>query len=185
MFRRLSIALAMSSVALAPAFAQEQKPAPAPVSSDPTTTTAAFADWTLRCQRLGEGDKATKICEVVQTTQSGQGQQQQPIAQLAFGRISKTDPWRATAHLPNNISLPSSVKLSLSDKDPKPSELTWRRCAPIGCFADAALSEAQWKALRAQTENGSMEFVDSVGRPVKLPVSFRGFAQASDALAKE
>jgi invasion protein IalB len=186
MFRRLALALILSPLVLAPALAQDAKPAaPAPVSSDPTTTTASFGDWTLRCQRLGEGDKAIKVCEIVQTMQATQGQQQQPVAQLAFGRIGKTDPWRITAHLPNNILLPSVVKVALSDKDPKPLELPWRRCAPVGCFADGALSEVQWKAFRAQSDNGTIEFTDSVNRPVKLPVSFRGFAQAADALAKE
>jgi invasion protein IalB len=92
---------------------------------------------------------------------------------------------RVTAHLPINILLPSVVKFASGEKDARPSELPWRRCIPTGCFADAPLSDTQWKALRGQTENGSLEFIDSINRPVKLPISFRGFVQAADALAKE
>jgi len=178
---RLFFALLLTSLA-APAFAEDK---PAPVSVDPATTTASYGDWLLRCQRVGEADKAQKICEIIQTVQAGQPGQQQPIAQFAFGRVNKAEPWRVTAHLPNNIALPSVAKFLTGEKDAKPTELSWRRCIPNGCFADAALSEAQWKILRAQTENGSLEFSDALGRAVKLPISFRGFAQATDALGKE
>jgi invasion protein IalB len=180
---RLSLALVLTSLALAPALAEDKKP---PVAADPGATTAAYGDWLLRCQRLGEPDKAQKVCEIVQTIQAGaQGQPQQPIAQLAFGRLKPSDPWRATAHLPINILLPSVVKFATGEKDARPAELPWRRCIPSGCFADAAVSDAQWRSLRGQSENGSLEFTDAVNRPVKLPISFRGFAQAVDALAKE
>ncbi|MBB4199612.1 hypothetical protein CCR94_14935 [Rhodoblastus sphagnicola] len=183
---RLPLApLALLVISLAvPALAEDAKPAP--VSPDPATTTATFGDWLMRCQRLGEADKAQKVCEIVQTIQAGpQGQQQQPIAQLAFGRVKSSDPWRITAHLPNNILLPSVVRFTTGEKDAKPTELSWRRCVPVGCFADASATDAQWKYYRAQTENGALDFTDGVGRPVKLPISFRGFAQAADALAKE
>ncbi|MCW2273444.1 hypothetical protein GJ654_05625 [Rhodoblastus acidophilus] len=179
---RLSIALALIFLAM-PAFAEDKKP---PLGAEPATTTAAYGDWLLRCQRLGEPDKARKICEIVQTVQaSRQGQPQKPIAQLAFGRIKPSEPMRVTAHLPVNILLPSVAKFSTSDKDAKPVDLPWRRCIQSGCFADGVLDDALWKALHEQTENGSLEFTDAGSRPIKLPISFHGFAQAADALAKE
>ncbi|WP_271023478.1 hypothetical protein [Rhizobium sp. RCAM05973] len=58
----------------------------APVSSEPNTTTASFGDWTLRCQRVGEAGKATRVCEVAQAMQV-QGQTA-PVAQIAIGRLS-------------------------------------------------------------------------------------------------
>jgi invasion protein IalB len=166
------------------ASAAEQKPTEPPISSEPRVTTASYGDWLLRCQRVGETEKAVRICEVVLTIQGG-AQQQAPIAELAFGRLSKADPYRITAHLPTNIALPSVVKFSFGEKDPRQQDLVWRSCAPVGCFADGALSEMQWRALHGLTEPGSLEFTDSVGRSVKLPVSFRGLPQAMDALAKE
>jgi invasion protein IalB len=183
MSRLLSLALVFGALALAPAFAQDGKPAP--VSPEPGESTATYGDWILRCQRIGEAGKAVKICEIVQTVQGGQEGHRQPVAQLAFGRLKLTDPWRVTAHLPSNILLPGMVKFALGDNDPQPMELPWRRCIPQGCFADAALGDAQWKALLARGENGSLEFTDGLARPAKLPISFRGFAQAGEALAKE
>jgi len=185
MIRRFVAAALFAPILAFPilALAAEQKPPEEPVSSEPRATTASYGDWTLRCQRVGETEKAVRICELVLTIQAGQ--QQSPIAELAMGRLSKADPYRVTAHLPTNIKLPGVVKFSLGEKDPRTQELAWRSCAPVGCFADAQLSEAQWKSLHAQAEPGSLEYTDAAGRPVKLPVSFRGLPQAIDALAKE
>ncbi|MCW2283145.1 invasion protein IalB [Rhodoblastus acidophilus] len=175
---RLPLALALSLLAL-PALAEDK-----PVGTEPVTTTASYGDWLLRCQRIGE--PARKVCEIVQTVQaSRQGQPQQPVAQLAFGRLKASEPIRLTAHLPVNILLPSVAKFATGEKDARPVELPWRRCVQSGCFADAALTEAQWSGLHGQSENGSVEFTDAGARPVKFPISFRGFAQAADALAKE
>ena len=128
---------------------------PLRVSPEPGENTATYGDWILRCERIGEAGKAVKICEIVLTVQGGQEGHRQPVAQLAFGRLKVDDPWRVTAHLPSNILLPGMVKFALGDNDPKPMELPWRRCIPQGCFADAALGDAQWKALLARGENGS------------------------------
>jgi invasion protein IalB len=137
----------------------------------------------LRCQRLADPAATNKLCEISLTIQAGQ--QPAPIAQIAMGRLAKTDPYHLTAHVPTNISLPSVVNFSTGDKDTHRQELAWRRCAPAGCFADSTLTDAQWMGLRGQTDMGSLEFIDAVGRPVKLPVSFRGLAQAMDALVKQ
>ncbi len=160
-------------------------PAPgakSPVSPDPAATSATYGDWVLRCQRVGEGDKAQRLCEVAQTIQV-QGQQG-PIAQIALGRLAAADPLKITVALPSNISLPGSVTIALSDKDPAPMPLTWRRCLPGACIADALPSADQLKSLRADTEPGRLTFKDAGGRDVVLPFSFRGLAQALDALTK-
>jgi invasion protein IalB len=88
-------------------------------------------------------------------------------------------------HLPTNIALPSVVRFAFGDSDPKPMELSWRRCMQVGCFADATLDDAHWSALRARSDNAVLEFTDASNRLVKMPITFRGFAQAEAALAKE
>ena len=183
MSRRIAAVL-FASLLASPALAEDPKPAAAPpVGAEPQTTTASYGDWTLRCQRLADPAAPSKLCEISMTIQAGQ--QPAPIAQIAMGRLAKTDPYHLTAHVPTNISLPSVVKFSTGDKDAHSQELAWRRCAPAGCFANSTLTDVQWKGLHGQTDAGSLEFIDAVGRPVKLPVSFRGLAQAMDALIKE
>jgi invasion protein IalB len=171
------------------ALAQQRPPAAVPaapanppaVSADPQATTAAFGDWTLRCQRAGEGAQAQKICEIVQTIQAqGQG----PVAQIAIGRIDPKDPLKITVVVPHNISIPGSVRLSVDEKDAGPADLPWRRCMAMGCIGDLELRDDLLRRWRAQNAAARLAFKDAAGQEVVLPWSFRGLAQALDALAK-
>ena len=70
------ILLALAQAIALPAFAQDAPkpaaPAPAPVSAEPQSTSAAFGDWTLRCQRVAEGDYV-HFGQVAMTTPGNQG----------------------------------------------------------------------------------------------------------------
>lgn len=157
-------------------------PAPAQVPAEPSVTTASFGDWTLRCQRI-EAPKATRVCEVAQVLQA-QGQQT-PIAQIAIGRLSASDPLRVTAVMPVSVTFPSSVQITLGEKEAKPLDLPWRRCIPTGCLADAAPGDDLLKQWRKASEAGRIVFRDAAGRDLAMPLSTRGLDPALDALAKE
>jgi len=157
-------------------------PAPAAVGTEPQNTLATYGDWVVRCSRAGDGAQAARICEVAQSIQV-QGQQG-AIAQIAVGRVNQKDPMRVTVALAPNISFPSAVKISPDDKDTQGIELSWRRCVPGGCFADAEIKDEELKRWRAQAGNGRLQFKDANGRDLALTVSFRGFSQALDGLAK-
>ena len=167
-----------------PKTAATASPAPtlAPVSSEPESTTANFGDWILHCTRVQGATQRLKLCEVVQSIVV-QGQSN-PIAQIALGRVAADEPLKVTAVLPNNVSFPSDVSLAINEKDPLAAELSWRRCLPGGCFADADVKEELATHWRSQTEKGTLKFKDGAGRDVVLPFSFRGLAQALDALEK-
>ncbi|WP_293867327.1 invasion associated locus B family protein [uncultured Alsobacter sp.] len=174
--------------AVTPAQAQTA-PAPAPaapaaaaVSADPQVTTATYGDWVLRCTRTGEGAQAQRLCEIVQTLQA-QGQQA-IVAQIAFGRLSAKDPLKLTILLPVNASFPGSVRMGLDEKDAGAQELGWRRCLPMGCFADAEPKDDMLKRWRGQSGNAVLLYKDGTGRDVVLPMSMRGLAQALDNLPK-
>ncbi len=166
-----------------PAGAQAAKPgsAPAPVSADPASTSATFGDWVLRCQRIGDGDKARKICEVAQVIQLPN--QPRPVAEVALGRPPGEAALRLTAMLPASVTFPSSVSFALTDRPPHGADLQWRRCLPVACFADAVATDDSVKAWRG-AEAGRLGFKDAGGHDVELPISFRGLAQALDALAR-
>jgi invasion protein IalB len=74
--------------------------------------------------------------------------------------------------------------MSVDDKD-KPVELTYRRCLPTGCFADADARDDVLSRWRAQTGRGRLAFKDGANRDIALPFSFSGLEQALDALAKQ
>jgi len=123
-----------------------------------------------------------KQCEMVQAT-TAQGQTN-PFSQIAFGRPSKTVPVKLAVQLPLGVWLPSNVKFTFDAKQP-PIAVTYKRCLPAACFADVELKDDLIKKIRDATDQGTLEFDDSNARPVKVPVSFKGFAQAFDAMAKE
>jgi len=174
-------AFALLAISVTAKAADPKAQAPAPVSSEPQNTSASYGDWTLRCSR-GEAPQATRVCEIVLPYQI-QGQQG-PFAQLAIGRVSPKDPWKATVIMTPNIAFPSSIKLSLDDKDTQTIDLTWRYCVPNGCRADADLKEDDLKRWKAAAGPARMQFKDSTGREINAPTSLRGFAQAIDGLAK-
>jgi len=153
----------------------------AKVSAEPNTTIASYGDWVLRCQRVDTAGKTARVCEVAETIQV-QGQAA-PIAQLAIGRLSPGEPLRITIVVPPAVTFPSSVRVDA--KNGAPLNLEWRRCLPGGCFADAVLKDdvlARWRSL---SDAGQLTFKDAAGQDVTLPLSFRGLAQALDALPKE
>ena len=167
-----------------PATAETAKPAapPPPVSADPSVTTASFGDWTARCEK-GSGDKAPRICEAVQTVQPPN--RQAAVAQIAFGHAGSAEPLKLVVVLPVDVWFPSTVRVAASDHDPAGVELAWRRCLPVGCFAEAAAPDEAMRRWRGETGQGRITYRDGLNRDVVVPVSFRGLAQALDALAKQ
>ena len=133
------------------------------VSNDPQLTTATFGDWIERCQRIATG---SKLCEVVETVQV-EGQNA-PLAQLAVGRADREGPLRLTVVLPVNVSFPDAPKLRLGGGV---FDLSWRRCFPGGCIADAPLSETDVATLRVTADPGEIEFKTASGQSLKFAAS--------------
>ena len=146
----------------------------------PQRTTATYEDWTVRCET--RGTPPVKNCEMVQAV-TAQGQTT-PIAQVAIGRANKGDPVKVVFQLPINVWIQPGVKLVY---DTKLAGLAggFRWCVPAGCFADIDLKDDIVKRMRAATEQGRFEFKDAGQRDVAIPVSFKGFSQAFDAMVKE
>ena len=156
--------------------AQAAAPKPAPVPSEPGATTASYGDWVLRCQQ-GTGERPVRICEAAQTIQV-QGQAA-PIAQVAVGRAGPGEPLQATVVLPSNVGFPGGVKNAAG------FDLPWRRCLPGGCVADAPARDDVLKRWRGASEPGRIVYRNAAAQDVSIPLSFRGLAQALDALARE
>ena len=155
---------------------------PTPVGAEPEATTASYGDWLLRCQRITTVGAPQQVCDVTQTVQA-QGQQN-PLLQLSFGQPVAKEPMKLTIYAPVNVSFPSVARLAIDDKDMQPAELIWRRCQPGGCVADLEIKEELLKRWRAQFGGGVVKIVDATGREIAIPFSFRGLAQALDALPR-
>jgi invasion protein IalB len=153
-----------------------------PVGPEPQATTATYGDWLLRCQRVVAPAPTHQVCDVTQTVQA-QGQQG-PILQLTFGPPAPKEPMKLAIVAPVNVSFPSAARVAVDEKDPQPAELVWRRCVPGGCLAELEIKDELLKRWRVQAGGGIVQIVDATGREIAIPFSFRGFAQALDALLK-
>lgn len=180
--RLAGVAIAIALASAVGAQAADSKAPPAPAGPEPQNTSATYGDWILRCSRVGDGAQAQRVCEVVLPFQI-QGQQG-IFAQLAIGHVGPKDPLKITLMMAPNVSFPSSVKLMVDEKDQQPIELNWRFCVAGGCRADTEAKDDEIKRWKAQTGNGLLQFKDSAGQEIKMPVSLRGLAQALDGLAK-
>jgi invasion protein IalB len=178
----------LSSLALAgPAFAQAQRPAPpapaAPAAggvSQPDNTTATYGDWVLRCQ---QGVGTTRVCEIVQTVEQ-QGQRG-PVALVAVGRPVKGEPYKLVVQVPPNLTLGNNAGVRVSGGEKEDVLALFQRCTPAGCFGEANLSDEAFKRWRGLSEAGQLRYQDAAKREVTLPISFRGFTAATDALVRE
>lgn len=196
MRRSIAVALLLAFPSLATAQAPKAPTQPAPavnapaatapaasqVPAEPRSTSAAFGDWILVCQRI-EGATPPKVCEATHSVQI-QGQPG-PVLQVAIAKGAKPNERRVTIVVPTNISIGTAPRLATQDKDPQPLQLAWATCVPGGCFANANIADDVMKRMRDNTSPGSVSVTDAGGRNVMIQVSFRGLAQALDALAKE
>jgi invasion protein IalB len=173
---RLGAAALITSIAAGAAGAQ----APQPAGPAPQRTTATFEDWTLRCET--QGNPPVKNCELVQAvTAPGQTQ---PVTQIAIGRATPKDPLKIVFQLPVNVWLPTGVSFVV-DAKAQPIAATLKWCNPAGCFADVDLANDHVKRMRGATAQGRFTFKDAARRDINIPVSFKGFSAALDALGKQ
>jgi invasion protein IalB len=110
--------------------------------------------------------------------------QQGVLTQIAIAHPVKGQPIRIVIQVPISMWLPTGVKLALNDKDPGiHAEFKW--CVPAACFAIVEVKDDVLKKWRTAGEPGKLLFKDGNQRDIALPMSFKGFATAYDALAKE
>ncbi len=168
-----------------PAMAQRSAPASAaPASAAPTApgpdrTSAQFGDWTLACI----GAAATRQCEV---TQQVQDRQRQQSAVVGFGKPVRDLPPKLVIQVPGVILVATPLRMVL-----EPTEalvLPFRVCGPNGCQAELELrDEALLRRLQARPADrpARVEWRDAGNNEATFNLSFRGFAAALDALARE
>jgi invasion protein IalB len=176
-----SLALAQLRKAEPPAPGSKLEPART-VDAEPNSTLASFGDWALHCQHIGKGAETQRVCEVAQQIRGED--QQNAVAELAIGRVKKSDPLRLTIVLPVNVTFSGPPSFS-ADGKPESLDLGWRKCLPGGCIADTLLNDDVLRRWKTQTSVERITWTDAAGGTLAIGSSFRGLAQALDALSKE
>jgi invasion protein IalB len=147
------------------------------------STTATYEDWTVRCT-TGAGDAgsaAQKSCDMEQLSY-GQSKER-PFSRLAILRHDNGKQVRLVVQVPVNVWIATGVRIEIGGKDigvPAP----FARCGPAGCFGEIGLSADVQKQFRTATEPGRILYKNAAQQDVAVPLSFKGFGQAFDAVAK-
>jgi invasion protein IalB len=196
--------LAVAALMTVPAGALAQQPTPRPIAKPaaplarpaavensaqgapsqlevPQQTTATYADWVVQCQTQA-GPPPAKVCDMAQVTQL-QGKNV-PFSRVALARPVRGQPVNLIVQVPVNASFATNVRIQTGDDDAG-FTTPFAHCLPSGCFAEFELKEEILKKLRTTGGLGKMSFADAGGHDISVPLSFNGFAQAFDALAKE
>ncbi len=155
--------------------------APPTQGEAPQQTTATYDDWVVQCQTQS-GTPPEKVCEMVQVTQV-QGKNI-PFSRVIIVRPTKGQPIKLVVQVPVNASFSANVRIQISNSDPGIAA-PFARCAPVGCFADFEIKEDILKKLRTASGAGKLSFADATGHDIAVPLSFKGFDQAFEALAKD
>lgn len=195
---RLALIFLLISLFPVASYGQESKPsAPEPAkhekasgkasaakskATQPNVSQKIFGDWALRCLEGANAGAANHGCEISQTIESKD--QAGPVAKISVGRPKIGDPLHAVIILPNNVSFPSSVHVRTDQKDQWGFELDWVRCIPGGCFAEAVLPDPTVQHWHGLNTVGTIVFTNAAGDEIALPMTFRGFGDALDALNK-
>lgn len=165
--------------------ARPAPPAHAPAQNNsneaPQRTTATYGDWVVQCVE-NKSPPSEPVCDMAQVTQL-QGKNL-PFSRVAIGRPEKGQPVKLVVQVPVNASFSTQVHIQTADADPGVIA-PFSNCTPNGCFAEFDLKEGVLKKLREATSTGKLSFADAGGHDVSVPISFNGFAQAFDALAKK
>jgi invasion protein IalB len=149
------------------------------------STTATYEDWTVRCL-TSAGPPPQKLCDMEQL--SHLQSKEQPFSRAAISHPEKGKPIALIVQVPVNVWLATGIRIEIDGKDAgKDASLSapFTRCGPAGCFAEIALNAAAIQKFRAGTAPATIVFANAAQGPVTIPLSFKGFGQAFDALAKE
>jgi invasion protein IalB len=147
----------------------------------PQQTTATYGDWVVQCVQNNTSPPEL-ICDMAQTTQL-QGKNV-PFSRVAIARPEKGQPVKLIVQVPVNISFATEVHIQTADADPG-IVAPFATCTPNGCFAEFDLKEDLLKRLREASSVGKLSFADAGGHNVAVPISFKGFSEAFEALAKK
>lgn len=180
------LAIAQAQQATRPAPTQRGAPPaahpPAPTANEaPQRTTATYGDWVVQCA-ANTSPPPEQTCDMAQVTQL-QGKNL-PFSRVAVTHPEKDHPVKLIVQVPVNVLFATQVHIQTADADPG-FVAPFATCTPNGCFAEFDLKEDMLKKLREATSVGKLSFADAGGHDIVVPISFNGFSQAFEALAKK
>lgn len=193
--RRLAGALALSAALALPALTPAAIAQTAAQTAEPTSTTATYGNWTVRCATsqppAGDSQPPVRVCEMTtRLTLKGNDGQTRPLLQVAIGQPPGADTVRIVLQLPLDVALRQPVTVSLDQPgdtaQPVPQQpllqASYLSCSARGCLAEADIAAALIDTLKgAATMNVGFTSLNGAQR-IMVPVPLAGFAEAGAAL---
>lgn len=147
--------------------------AAAPAAETPKTD--VHGDWVVQCTKQAD----VPPCEIAQAaTSKGTGEQ---VMRIAFAYRGSGERYAVQIRLPLGVRLSQQPLLRL-DGNADLEGYGYTRCDAGGCYIERLLGTPEITRLRA-AKTGVLAVLGSDGKPMVLPLSFNGFAEALDASA--
>jgi invasion protein IalB len=132
-------------------------------------------DWTVQCTKAAD----VPPCEIAQAATSKSTREQ--IMRIAFAYRGSGERYAVQIRVPLGVRLMQPPLLRL-DETTDLEGYGFTRCDAGGCYIERLLGTPEIARLRA-AKTGVLAVLGSDGKPMVLPLSFNGFAEALDASA--
>lgn len=180
----------------------------AQAANAPSSTTATYEDWVVRCrsvpldtvasgsqevQPIVQGSEpGQQLCEMVQIIRvsmqtEASGPQSQVLAEIAIGKLPGSTSTKMVVQVPMGVWIREPLTLKLAQDNASLAEAaqdnlltaSFFRCQGPVCLADLDVSELQENALKA-AKVAQLSFYNGPDQILNVPVSLNGFASAFD-----
>lgn len=141
-----------------------------------TAVTYTFGDWIVRCSAVADSPE----CKMSQRLINGQTGELLAAIEVRYSLNS--DAHQLSVLVPLNI-LPQPGAV-LNTEDHQALKLLFRQCFDDGCVANTRLNHRSLSAFQSEG-NAKLVLHDRYKGPLNLPVSMRGFKDASTRLKRD
>ena len=131
-----------------------------------------YQDWRLACPKDSQAKASCQLATEFVDQKSGT-----PLAQLALERLDGKR--TMSIRVPLTVLIPAGVGLQFGS-DTKTYQ--YATCSPIGCFAFVPVDDKLMDTLNGATSISVVVTVSQNNKSAALPLSTRGYAEASKAL---
>lgn len=136
----------------------------------PSQQMETYKDWTVRCVER----ESLPPCDMVQfASELDSGEQ---VMQFSIAHAGKGSAYGFQIRVPLGVQLQGGAAIRIDAQTPL-TEFTFTRCDENGCYIERIMQPDELNPFKGGAE-GVLAVIGEDGRPMTLPLSFRGFSEA-------
>ena len=141
----------------------------------PSQRMETYEDWTVRCVER----ENLPPCDMVQfATERDSGEQ---VMQVSIAHAGKENAYGVQIRVPLGVLLDRGAVIRVDAEEPL-TGFTFTRCHASGCYIERIMQPDELTPFKTGIE-GVLGVIGADGRPMTLPLSFRGFSEALRVMA--